>query len=116
MRERGVGNLANFSRETATEAPCLLSPFHGYAFFVINPTLMRGATCFHRFAVIKYTRKRCVQLQGQVTALQIKTLLNVMLLAIVFDDLQEGLTVFLPFGRTYSINCQHSLMSGGIEI
>jgi len=55
MRQRGVDNLTNTSRDTATDhrGPC--RRFTALLFPILNPTLTRGATCFHRFAVIIFT-------------------------------------------------------------
>jgi len=76
-RKRGVYYEKRVAVKRRQEARRFCRRFTAGICYIIYPTLTRGATCFHRFAVIKYVRKRCVQLQGQVTALQILYLLPI---------------------------------------
>jgi len=52
MRKRGVANIISSSRVTATGPENTCRRFTASRLCVINPTLTRGAICFHRFAVI----------------------------------------------------------------
>jgi len=53
MRKRGVANIISSSRVTATGSEGTCRRFTASRLCLINPTLTRGAICFHRFAVIK---------------------------------------------------------------